>query len=149
MKKLVWLAGFLLALSLVFPNGVTLPLPKPPQPDVVVPSAAPDAEIVSLLQNATPEDKARIASVYTGLGVVLTRPKALELVTTTEKFAIMHGNTLDVAIDKVGEYPGLDEAIERVFAAAVGTDDVIPMTPELATKLVNACDVIVSSATAK
>jgi hypothetical protein len=150
MKKLVWVAGLLLLLSFVFPNGLPLPVSTPttPEPVVVVPEGPTDATIVKLLTGAAPEDKARIVGVYSGLLNVLQRPKATELLTTTEKWALTQENTLKLAIDEPGKYPGLDEAIEGVFAAAVGTDDVVAVTPEIMKKLMEACTVVVNSATA-
>lgn len=144
---LVWLAGVLLVVSLVFPNGPKF-THKPIVPVVPVTPHASDAVIVNLLANADPADKQRIVSVYTGLRTVLTRDiaKPPARITTTEQWAELHGNTLELAIDQPGKYPGLDVAIERVFLASVGTDDVMPGTAEVKNKLIDACDTIISSA---
>ena len=147
MKKVVWILGLLLLLSFVFPNG--LPgLHTPTDTDVtpVVPAGPTDAKIVELLTGSDAADRARIVGVYSGLSHVLNRDGGKKLITTTEKFAMLQANTLGVAIDTPGEYPGLDTAIESVFLTAVGSDDVVPVTPELVTKLVDACAVIVNSA---
>lgn len=147
MKKLVWLAGLLLALSVVFPNG--LPLKSlTVTPDAVAPTVTPDPTIVKLLSGADAADKARIVSVYTGLLNVLSRAATPRLMNNTEKWESVQQNTLLVAVDEVGKYPGLDEAIEAVFAKAVGTDDVVPVTPDVVNKLSAACETIISSATA-
>ena len=148
MKKLVWVAGLLLLVSLVFPNGLPLKPLTVPAPEVVVPEGPTDATIVKLLTPATPEEKARVISVYSGLIHVLQRPKAAELLTTTEKWELTQQNTLQLAIEEPGKYPGLDEAIESVFAKSVGTDDVVAVTPDVLKKLVEACTVVVNSATA-
>jgi hypothetical protein len=78
---------------------------------------------------------------------VITRDNG-QLVNNTERLAVLQANTLKLAVDQVGKYPGLDKAIEAVFASAVGTDDVVTVTPEIATKLSAACAVIVNSANA-
>jgi hypothetical protein len=150
MKKLVWVAGLLLLTSVVFPNGPTLPTFNKPAVRPVVVAAPVDAEIVKLLTGSAVADRARIYDVYTSLKAVLKRSTAPARITTTEKWEELHGNTLDLAIEQVNKYPGLDVAIERVFKTAVGTDDVMPGNPETLKKLGEACDVVVSSvATAK
>jgi hypothetical protein len=142
MKKLVWLFGLLLILSFVFPNvgGV---VPQPPAP-VPAPPSETDAKIVSVLAGADSADLARVASIYTGLRTVLARDKG-EFVNNTERFAVLQANTLKLAVEQVGKYPGLDVAIENVFKTAVATDDVSPMTPELTAALCKACDIIINS----
>jgi len=149
MKKFVWIAGALLLFSLMFPQGLSLPkfpaVPVVPTPAPVVPAGTGDAEIVDLLKSAAPADKARIVDVYTGLRTVLLRDGG-KRVTTTEKFADLQANTLQLAIDTPGKYSGLDVAIERVFATAVGTKDVVAVTPDMQKSLVQACDVIIASA---
>jgi hypothetical protein len=149
MKKLVWIAGALLLFSFVFPNGLTLPKPPAPAPAPapapVVPVADTDPAIVAALTNATAEDKARIVSVYSGAVHVLSRD-AGKRVSNTEKWADMHANTLQLAIDTPGKYPGLDAAIEGVFARAIGTDDVVIVDAEMQKKLLRACEVVIASA---
>lgn len=152
MKKLVWLAGALLVFSLLFPNGITLPTrPNPvPGPTPVNPAPVPapvekDAKIAEILANADAVDRARIYDVYTALAAV-TRRDAGKRVNTTEKWAELQANTLQLAIDTPGKYPGLDVAIEAVFARVIGTDDVLAITPEVATRLVTAAEIIAASA---
>lgn len=145
MKKLVWVAGVILALSFVFPNGVSLPVSKP-DVDVVDSAVTPDAEIVKLLRNATAEDKGRVRSIYSGLAAVLRRDASVKRLRTTEQWAEVHGVTLDLAVEQVGKYPGLDVAINNVFLRVVGTDDVLPANDATRTKLIEACDVITASA---
>lgn len=148
MKKLVWLAGLLLAVSIVFPNGPTFTPVKPVTPVApVVPAPATDATIVKLLTGADAADKARIESVYTGLLTVLKRDGG-KSVSTTEKWAAVQARTLELAVDQPGKYPGLDEAIEAVFLNAVGTDDVVAVNADYMKKLVSACEVILSSVAA-
>jgi len=141
LAKLVWLAGALLIASLVFPNGFSSPQkPKPVNPSVVA-----DAEIVKLLAFAPAADKARINGVYTALAEIIVRD-AGQRVTTTEQWASLHANTLQLAIGGgKGAYPGLDVAIEAVFEQTLGTLDVLPGNPDTRAKLVDACEIIASS----
>jgi hypothetical protein len=144
MKKIVWVAGLLLLLSVVFPNG-----PQLPNSGVVQPSGPTDATIVKLLEKATAADKARIVGTYTGLIRVLNKDlqKTTDRrISTTEKWEELQQNTLDIAVDEVGKYPGLDEAIEGVFTRTVGTDDVLPGNTETLQKLITACETVVNSA---
>jgi len=148
MKKLVLVAGLLLITSLVFPNGPRFLSVKPEVTRPVVEPALTDAEIVKLLTGSDITDRARIYDVYTSLKKVLQRPTAPARITTTEKWEEVHGHTLDLAIEQVNKYPGLDAAIERVFKTAVGTDDVLPGTPDTLKKLTEACDIIANSVAA-
>jgi hypothetical protein len=145
MKKLVLVAGALLLFSLLFPNGVTLPVVGPAVVAPVAPAADTDSKIVELLKEATPEDKARVVSIYNGMRVVLARDKG-ERISSTEKWADFQANTLQLAVEQVGRYPGLDDAIEAVFAKQVGTDDVVPTKADTLTKLLKACEIIAASA---
>jgi hypothetical protein len=145
MKKLVLVAGILLLLSLVFPNGVKLPSLPAPVVVPVAPDGAVDATIAKLLSTATAEDKARVASIYDGMAYVLRRDAGKRL-NTTEKWVEFQANTLQLAVEQVGKYPGLDKAIEDVFLAKLGTDDVLPGTPETQAKLLDACETIANSA---
>ena len=139
---ILWLAGAMLAVSLLFPNGFSSPKPAadPGTPKVT------DKTLLEILKPATPEDLARINGVYTALGVVLARDSG-ERVTTTEQWAELQARTLQLAIDTPGKYKGLDDAIETVFLKTVGTDDVMPNNPDTQKKLVTACEIIANSAT--
>jgi hypothetical protein len=147
MKILVWAAALLVGLSIVYPNGITLPNGNTP---VVAPEAPveTDATIVTLLKDATPEDKGRVVSIYEGMQFVLSRDKG-QRINTTEKWREFQANTLQLAVEQVGKYPGLDAAIEGVFKNVLGTDDVLPATPETQQKLLKACEIIANSAKAK
>ena len=119
------------------------PVPAPaPAPEPVLVS---DAAIVEKLANAEQADKNRIVSVYEGLRTVMGRDKG-ENIKTTEKFSMLQAKTLNMAIDTPGKYPGLDEAIESVFAKALGTDAVVVVTPEVLANIVAACDTVINSA---
>lgn len=152
MKNLVWIAGLILVLSFVFPDGITLPQKPEPTPTPVVPVAPVDTALATILGPAAKQDKARVVSVYTGLKTVLQRDNG-QRVNNTEKFAELQSNTLQLAIDTPGKYPGLDVAIDNVFKNAVAGDqkDIDPgvvqaVTPELQARLVKACDTIIASA---
>jgi len=147
MARLTLLAGALLVLSLVFPDGFTSPRPQPAPvaPNAPVGPVVTDPTIVKSLTNATPEDRSRIVGIYDALAFILKRNDA-KLITTTEQWALLQANTLQQAIETPGKYEGLDVAIEAVFASAIGTDDVVAVTPEIEQKLVTACETIANSA---
>ena len=145
MKKLILLACLLLVgLALKFPNGVSLPVTTP-DAVVVVPAGETDAALVGILEDATDEDKARIVSVYEGMQYVLKRDNG-KRINTTDKFSDWQANTLQLAVETPGKYPGLDKAIEAVFARLVGTDDVVSTTPDVQQKLIKACEIVAASA---
>lgn len=148
MKNLVWLAGLLLVVAFLFPNGINLPKPAPtptPAPAPVAPTAQPDPAIVGLLAKASRADKQRIKDVYTALKTIIRRDNG-NLIKTTEQWATWHSNTLTLAIEQPGKYPGLDEAIETVFMTTVGTDDIVPNNEATRSKLVTACEIVAASA---
>jgi hypothetical protein len=142
MKKLVWLAGLLLVVALVYPNGITLPSSQPTPPAVVVPV---DDEIVKILAKATGEDKAHVAGVYDAMATVLKRDNGVRI-KNTERWSDYQANTLQLAIETPGVYTGLDVAIEAVFKREIGTDDVQPNNPETQQKLIRACEIVSASA---
>lgn len=149
MKKLVLVAGLLLITSLAFPNGPRFPVVQPATTTrPVVPTVPIDAEIVKLMTGSDSADRARVYDIYTSLKTVLQRPTAPARITTTEKWEELHGHTLELAIEQVNKYPGLDVAIERVFKTTVGTDDVLPGTPDTLKKLTEACDIVANSVAA-
>lgn len=149
MKKLVWIAGAVLLFALVFPNGIDVSgLVAPPvaTPEI---DAKPDAKIVELFSGASAADRARAAGVYRGLRTVLARD-AGKRINTTEKLEELQANTLQMAIEQPGKYPGLDEAIEVVFQNAVKSAKadagvVNPMTPEIQAAVIKACEIVIVS----
>lgn len=154
MKKLVWVAGLLLALSFVFPNGISLPpipapTPAPAPAPAPEPAEATDARIVSLLEKADRADKAHIRGIYTGLISVVTRD-AGKLMKTTEQWETLQANTLHMAVDDLpikGKYPGLDVAIEAVFESKLGQEkDVVMADEKTRGAIVEACKVVIASA---
>jgi hypothetical protein len=146
MKKLVWVAGLLLVVALLYPNGFSLPVPGPKPEPVPAPALVDtDPAIVATLANATAEDKQHIAGVYEGMLRVFNRDKGVR-VKTTERWADFQANTLQLAIETPGEYPGLDVAIENVFKTQLGTDDVLPTNTDTQQKITKACQIIIASA---
>jgi hypothetical protein len=145
MKKLVWVAGFVLALSIFYPNGITLPTRPNPAP-VPAPVDVPVSDaIVAALRSAPAADKARVRDVYSAMATVLQRDSG-QRIKTTEQWADYQANTLQLAIDTPGKYPGLDVAIEQVFLQQTGTDDVLPANPETRAQLLKACQIVAASA---
>lgn len=144
MKKIVWLIGALLLLSLVAPH-VKLPEIKPTPVQPAKPAGPVDERLVSILAAAAPADKSRIVDVYRSLEAVLRKDNRTRI-TTSEQWAEVHAATLQLAIDTPGKYPDLDAAIEAVFLATVGTDDVLPNNEDTHKKLMEACNIIANSA---
>jgi len=142
-KTFLFIAAGVLCLSFLFPEGIVFPPPAPVAP--VTPAQPTDAEVVRLLRSAPAADRRRIAGVYDALALIITRDAGVRI-NTTEKWAEVHANTLQLAIDTPGKYPGLDVAIERVFKDSVGTDDVLPTNDATRQSLVKACEIIAASA---
>lgn len=142
MKKLVWVAGLVLLLAVVFPNGIKLPSPKPVPAPVEVEVSD---EIVKALAKATAEDKAHVVGIYDAMAVVLKRDNG-QRIKTTERWADYQSNMLRLAVPEPGKYEGLDVAIEAVFLKQLGTDDVMSNTPETQQKLIKACQIVAASA---
>lgn len=138
---LVVLAGVLLAVSVLYPNGPTFK--SAGKPAVVVGPV--DDKIVELLAKADAADKRRIDGMYSALAFIVKRDKG-ERVVTTEQWAALQARTLELAVEQPGKYSGLDAAIENVFLTTLGTDDVLPGSPEVQQKLVAACEKIANSA---
>lgn len=144
MKKLVWVAGVILALSIAFPNGLSLPAVNT---DSETSAAVPDATISKILRNAPTATKQRVSGIYTGLAEVLRRDMKNGRLKTTEQWADLQAQTLETAVDwEPGTYDGLDVAINDVFLRSVGTDDVLPANAETKEKLIEACEIIAVSA---
>lgn len=149
MKKadlLVLLAGLILVGVFVLPLPTT-ESGKKPAPEPAVPVVT-DPKIVELLVNATDVDRARIDGIYSGLSFVLKREPTMgdHRLATTEQWKDLHEHTLDRAVEQKDKYPGLDVAINDVFLAKTGTDDVLPMNPDVLAKLIEAADIVANSA---
>lgn len=148
MKKLVWIAGVVLALSFVFPNGITIPQPVTPVNPVPAPVVNTDAAIVNLLRNAPATDKAAVRGIYLGAADVLRRDGGKQM-RTTEHWANYQARALTFAVDGTelkGKYPGLDVAIDDVFSRALVTKDVVAVDTAVLQKLIDSCETIANSA---
>ena len=145
MKRLVWLAGLVLLASFVEPY---ISGKYQQQAPVVVDDSsteAADPTIQKLLADAAAADKADVRGIYKALRTVVTRDAGKRVV-TTEQWRDLQTNTLQLVVTQVNKYPGLDEAIEKVFLTTLGTDDVLPGNEQTRLKIVEACDIIINSA---
>lgn len=116
------------------------------------PAPAPDERLRAwaeplrpILPAIMPHDRAYLANFYDAMSFVLLRDGQRDdpIVSTTDKFAGFHANSLRLAIDKdkVGKYDGLDRAIDSVFMAAAGPE-VKAIDADTRTKIVAACQVL-------
>lgn len=124
----------------------------PPAPATSIDTPKPSAELLALakplqpiLPRMLPKDRMYLASLYDALAYVIMRDGDREkpIVSSTEAFANFHAGTLRLAIDKakVGQYPGLAEAIDQVYVAALGAD-VRELDKASRERLVAACGVL-------
>lgn len=116
-----------------------------PEPSLAHKAWAADVRIVA--QKMLPTDREYLANFYEGLAFILLRDKDRSdgpIIQTTEDFVAFHAGSLAAAIDKakVGIYPGLDKAIDKVFFAATETDEPKKLTDEERDQLVAACGVL-------
>lgn len=141
------------AVLLVFAwKGAALDISWPPLPYTDISGPAPDPQLLRwaellkpILPKMLPADRKYLANFYDAMAYVLLKDgdRDQPIVATTDKFIVFHSNSLRLGIEKknVGKYPGLGEAIDEVFFAAMGAD---PKTidPDTRTKLVAACGVL-------
>ena len=84
------------------------------------------ADLVAIVAKMLPADRQYLASFYDAVAYVLEQDggRSLPVIADSEKFAIFHAGSLQLAIEKkaVGKYPGLDTAIDRVYLAICGAD---------------------------
>lgn len=130
--------------------NVTIPWPPAESPAAVVPK--PDGVIMAwaeplrgVLPKMLPADREYLSRFYDAMSFVLLRDGGRDepIISTTDKFVVFHAGSLRLAIDKakVGQYPGLGEAIDQTFVNAIGAD-ARPLSPEDRTKLTAACSVL-------
>jgi len=133
-------------------KGAELKVEWPQPPATVIRAPQPPAErmewakpVIEVLPKMTPKDRQYLAHFYDAMAFVLMRDadRGTPIVSTTTKFETFHGGSLRLAVDKkdVGKYPGLGEAIDQVFIAANGPDEVA-VSDEVRAKLVAACGVL-------
>ena len=133
-------------------KGNTLDLPWPPVDEVVSvsePSAdqkkwATDLRVIA--PRILPGERVYLSNLYEAMRSIIERDgkRDAPIINTTEAFARFHGGTLELAIDldKVGKYPGLDVAIDKVFFEALGTDEPRSLTDVERQKVMDACTVL-------
>lgn len=133
-------------------KGSVLDVVWPPPPATVIDGPAPDARllkwaegVVPIAKTMLPVDRIYLSNLYDAMSFVLLRDgqRDAPIVSTTEKFAKFHSGSLRLAIDKesVGKYPGLDAAIDEVFAQA-GGPEVKAIDQDTRDALIAACQVL-------
>jgi hypothetical protein len=141
------------AILLVFAwKGNTLDLSWPPVGEfvaVVEPSAdqmkwATDLRVIA--PRILPGERVYLSGLYEAMRSIVERDgkRDAPIINTTEAFARFQSGTLELAIDldKVGKYPGLDVAIDKVFFEAIGTDEPRSLTAVERQKIMDACAVL-------
>ena len=111
----------------------------------MIPARQPAAgPVADALRNASPRDRARVASVYEALADITARDAGQQM-TTLASWRAVHASALRLAAggsDLPGKYPGLDRAVEDVFAKHFPADDVT-LSKELVAKIVAGCKDVV------
>ena len=132
-------------------RGGVIDIPWPPA-TVEKPAPTPDPTLLAWAEPLRPVlpkmlagDRHYMANFYDAMSFVLLRDgqRDTPIVSTTDKLASFHANTLRLAIDKdkVGKYDGLDRAIDSVFMAAAGPE-VKTLDQDTRTKVIAACQVL-------
>jgi|LakMenE18May11ns_1017448.scaffolds.fasta_scaffold9050792_2 hypothetical protein len=99
----------------------------------------PQGTVADALSSASRADKATVRGIYTALGTVTERD-AGRRVKTMAQWRQAHGDVLAFAVGEMkGKYPGLDVAVESVFAAVGPSLDNTAIGPEQTKALVTAC----------
>lgn len=151
--KVEWRFIVAVVLLLFAWKGSSIRMDWPPAPSTVISTPKPDKALLvwaeplrKILPSMLPADRQYLANFYDALAFVLIRDskRSDPILKTTEDFAVFHGGSLEAAIDKekVGVYPGLDEAVDQVFATAIGSDDVKVIDADTRTKLAAASGVL-------
>jgi hypothetical protein len=141
------------AVLLVFAwKGSELTAIWPPAPLTSVDTPKPSPELLKLaeplkpiLPRMLPKDRQYLATLYDAMAYVMIRDGEREkpIVGSNEQFAAFHSGTLRLAIDRasVGKYPGIAEAIDKVFDNIVGSD-IRELSDEDRRRLIAACGVL-------
>ncbi len=141
------------ALLLVFAwKGSELTALWPPAPLKAIDTPKPAPELLALaeplrpiLPRMLPKDRQYLATLYDAMAYVILRDgdRDKPIINSNEQFAAFHAGTLRLAIDKaaVGKYPGLAEAIDQVYVAALGAD-VRELDQDARRRLIAACGVL-------
>ena len=110
---------------------------------VVDPRSAAPGLVATALRSASSTDRARVRAIYSALADV-TQRDAGSRIANVATWRAVHADALRLAVggtDLVGKYPGLDRAVDAVLAEHVGLDNV-PLTPEVAAKIVKGCKAV-------
>lgn len=110
---------------------------------VVDPRSAAPGSVAIALKSASSTDRARVRAIYSALADV-TQRDAGSRIANVATWRAVHADALRLAVggtDLVGKYPGLDRAVDAVLAEHVGLDNV-PLTPEVAAKIVKGCKAV-------
>lgn len=130
-------------------KGVDLDLSWPPSDEPAVSTPRPSQEYLDWAKSVKPiaakmlpKDRLYLSSFYEAMAFILLRDfdRDKPIVATTDDFVTFHSGSLRLAIDKasVGKYPGLAEAIDETFMAALGPDQKA-LDDALESRLVAAC----------
>lgn len=148
-----WVRYVVAVVILVFAwKGSNLDITWPPSPFTKINGPAPDARLLrwaeplrDIVPTMLPTDRQYLANFYDAMAFVLLKDgdRKPPIVSTTDKFVLFHANSLRLGIEqkKVGQYPGLGEAIDEVFVAAIGADPK-RITEDERVALVAACGVL-------
>ena len=125
-----------------------LPKIEVPEVNTVVPSSEESAALEplsKLVPGMFPYDRDHLNSLYEAMALVLSRDSKLDkpLIETTEDLAVMHADTLQLAVDQedIGKVPGLGKAIDSVFAEILGSE-VAPLSGEKRKQAVRVCELL-------
>lgn len=131
-------------------SDLTLPWPPLPSDGQKTPQPAPEmlelaAPLKPILPKMLPADRKYLASFYEAMAFVVLRDGDRDnpIIGSTDQFANFQAGSLRLAIDKakVGQYPGLAEAIDQTFLAALGPE-MKPLDKPARARLVSACGVL-------
>lgn len=135
-------------------KGSVLDIRWPPAPAEVIDGPKPEPNLLAwaeslrgVVPRMLPADRMYLANLYDAMSFVLLRDgrraDGKPILSSTDKFRTFHIGTLQLAIDKdkVGQYPGLDDAIDEVFVLANGPE-IKPIDEAGRAKLIAACQVL-------
>ena len=116
----------------ITPKAIGILNPPPIKPAVILDEVgqkqldSAKADLVAIVAKMLPADRQYMACFYDAVAYVVEQDggRSLPVIGDSEKFAIFHAGSLQLAIEKkaVGKYPGLDTAIDRVYLAICGAD---------------------------